>query len=583
MDGPEKAPVSASSGASARSTGLTAGLAVILEQARMIADEEEAKEVDRVLTRVADCRLRVMVVGEAKRGKSSLINALLGRPLLPTGVVPVTAVTTTTTITAGGPPAGQAIVTGLDGSHEVVDLDRLADFVTEHGNPGNARRVAEVTILVSVPSVWSFPVDLVDTPGIGSVHRHNTEDANRVLPTLDAAILVLGIDPPLTLAERELLDQVRELAVRVFVIVNKTDRHSPEEVAEALEYTRAVGGFEEDVTILACSARQAWDDPGFRAVASALHHYLTAAADSDAARALHGHALRVVEAMTQRRQVSVAVAELTATGQQHRIVSLRERLRALGEQGDQVSDRCATGLTRLRRALDQAATDATPAVAKRVTGRLENLWRDELSMLPVPDARERGLAAVDRLVTDEVEAWRREESKTIVTGLARIASDAERDIAAQAALARADISRTLDITLPATTETLELAPSDRFRYDYHRTPGWEPPLAGTLTRIGRRDRRRRRVRDALHADVPVMSDRQLGRARSDLANRLARSSRELSTAVHARYAVAVALFERQLSLAMAAWETDPVSRAELERQIRVLNALRDRVLRQSPP
>lgn len=78
-----------------------------------------------------------------------------------------------------------------------------------------------------------------------------------------------------------------------------------------------------------------------------------------------------------------------------------------------------------------------------------------------------------------------------------------------------------------------------------------------------------------------MTDRQLGRARSDLADRLARSSRELNTAVRARYAVTVALFERQLSLAMGAHEADPAARKDLERQIRVLTALRDRIL--TPP
>lgn len=190
---------------------------------------------------------------------------------------------------------------------------------------------------------------------------------------MDAAILVLGIDPPLTLAERGLLDQIRELALRVFVIVNKTDRHSPEEVAEALDFTRAAGASGPNLTVLACSARQARDDPGFRAVEAALHDYLAAAADSDALRALRGHVLRLVEAMHQRRQVREAVAELADTGQQHRIVSLRERLQALGEQGDQVSDRCAAGLTRLRRELDQAAADARPVLTQRVTRQLAPL------------------------------------------------------------------------------------------------------------------------------------------------------------------------------------------------------------------
>lgn len=47
--------------------------------------------------RLRAARLRVLVVGEAKRGKSTLVNALLGREVLPTGVTPLTALPTTVT------------------------------------------------------------------------------------------------------------------------------------------------------------------------------------------------------------------------------------------------------------------------------------------------------------------------------------------------------------------------------------------------------------------------------------------------------------------------------------------------------
>ena len=45
-------------------------------------------------TRFEEGRLRVAVIGQFKRGKSTLLNALLGAPLLPTGVTPVTAIST---------------------------------------------------------------------------------------------------------------------------------------------------------------------------------------------------------------------------------------------------------------------------------------------------------------------------------------------------------------------------------------------------------------------------------------------------------------------------------------------------------
>ncbi|MGB8382323.1 MAG: dynamin family protein, partial [Dermatophilaceae bacterium] len=80
------------------------GLAQILRQAHQVATDEEAERLHQLRDRLARQRLRVLVAGEAKRGKSTLINALLGRDLLPTGVLPLTAITTTVTLVADGEP-----------------------------------------------------------------------------------------------------------------------------------------------------------------------------------------------------------------------------------------------------------------------------------------------------------------------------------------------------------------------------------------------------------------------------------------------------------------------------------------------
>ena len=94
-----------------------------------------------LLDRLDAARLRVLVVGEAKRGKSTLVNALLGRDVLPSGVTPLTAVTTT--VRYGDDE--RAEVRFLDGHDEKHPLAVLLDLVTERGNPGNRRRIGGVT------------------------------------------------------------------------------------------------------------------------------------------------------------------------------------------------------------------------------------------------------------------------------------------------------------------------------------------------------------------------------------------------------------------------------------------------------
>jgi hypothetical protein len=87
--------------------------------------------------RLGAARLRVLVAGEAKRGKSTLVNALL-----PAGVTPVTAVATT--VRYGDDP--HAEVRFADGREEKQPVLALPDLVTERGNPGNRRRIAAVTV-----------------------------------------------------------------------------------------------------------------------------------------------------------------------------------------------------------------------------------------------------------------------------------------------------------------------------------------------------------------------------------------------------------------------------------------------------
>lgn len=94
------------------------------------------------VARVAQGHARVLVLGEAKRGKSTLVNALFGAPLLPTGALPLTSVTT---VVAVG-DATRAEVRYRGGEREDIALGAVAELVSEKGNPGNERGVDRVLV-----------------------------------------------------------------------------------------------------------------------------------------------------------------------------------------------------------------------------------------------------------------------------------------------------------------------------------------------------------------------------------------------------------------------------------------------------
>jgi GTPase SAR1 family protein len=225
--------------------------------------------------KLAGAGLYVAVVGEFKRGKTTLINALLGADLLPTGVLPVTAVPTL--VRFGRQP--RATLRLVDGSDMESDVGGLHEYLTEQENPGNRKGLREAVIDYPA-AVLEGGLILVDTPGTGSVHLHNTQAAMAFLPRVDVALLVLSVDAPLSDSEAGLLKDVATTAARIAICLNKVDRLTPDETREAVAFVRprvaALCGM-SDVTIFPVSARGADASSGLGALTAWLRDTVTAA------------------------------------------------------------------------------------------------------------------------------------------------------------------------------------------------------------------------------------------------------------------------------------------------------------------
>ena len=213
-----------------------------------------AQPLAALRAKVAEHAFNLVVAGEFKRGKSTVINALVGADLLPTGVVPLTSVVTL--LRYGDAPG--ATVVFENGETRAVPLDTLPDYVTEQGNPKNAKGVCEVAVIF--PAHWlKGGIRLVDTPGIGSVHRHNTEVTYQYLPQADAVIFVASVEQPVSSIELDFLADIRRYAGRVFCLLNKTDYLNDAELAESVAFaTQALReALDAPVPVFPVSARLA--------------------------------------------------------------------------------------------------------------------------------------------------------------------------------------------------------------------------------------------------------------------------------------------------------------------------------------
>jgi ribosome biogenesis GTPase A len=208
-------------------------------------------------------RFHLAVLGQFKRGKSTLLNALTGQPILPVGVVPLTA--TPTFIQFGeGPKIRVKYQNGrpedeFTGGSTAERSAYLAGCVTEKGNPQNRLGIAEVLVDLPAP-ILSGGVVLIDTPGIGSTYRHNTAATLNFLQQCDAALFLVSADPPVTEVELAFLRQVREKVPRLFFVLNKIDYLDEGELEEALAFYKVVlaqeVGLNSEFPVFCVSARR---------------------------------------------------------------------------------------------------------------------------------------------------------------------------------------------------------------------------------------------------------------------------------------------------------------------------------------
>jgi hypothetical protein len=207
----------------------------IAELANELGSERVREEAAGLVERMTEGRFYLACIGQFKRGKSTLLCALLGDRVLPTGVLPITAVPT---VVRHG-PTRSARVRFQGGTWVDIAPENLTQYVSEELNPENKKGVAGVEVF-SPSSLLAQGMCLVDTPGLGSVFAGNTAATQAFVPHIDAALVVLGADPPIAGEELALVEEVGKQVNDLLIVMNKADRTSDEDRWLAKSFTRKI-------------------------------------------------------------------------------------------------------------------------------------------------------------------------------------------------------------------------------------------------------------------------------------------------------------------------------------------------------
>ncbi|OPY76269.1 MAG: Bacterial dynamin-like protein [Syntrophorhabdus sp. PtaU1.Bin153] len=229
--------------------------AVIVDLVERICSKFRVTSLDR---QISACKtlftespdIDIAILGQFKAGKSSFINNLIGRDVLPVGVIPVT--TVITRLHYG--PREKAVITYFDGKTSQIELEAVDEYISELKNQANKKNVEVVDI--ELPSLEAYRgLRFVDTPGLGSVFKYNTEISEDWLPEVGCALVAISSDRPLSENDLNLIRELMDYTPRVVLLLSKVDLLSEEQQHEVVRFFKETlkREFNKDFQILTYS------------------------------------------------------------------------------------------------------------------------------------------------------------------------------------------------------------------------------------------------------------------------------------------------------------------------------------------
>lgn len=481
-----------------------------------------AERAGRLAERLATGRFHVSVVGEFKRGKSTLVNALLGSDVLPSGVLPLTAIATE--LSFGDPGA---TVVHLDGSQSRIGLHQLADYVTETRNPANERQVARVLVRLRSPILEPGLV-LVDTPGLGSIYLHD-EVARAAVLDADGAVLVLAADTPISEQERELVRLLAERQGPTFIVLNKADHLRLEERDEVRRFVVQVLadelGRKPDLHVIsaraALAARLSGAAPGedgleFAEFESAFVRFVTEHLVEARLVTARRELGRLGGAVRDGLALHAAALELDASAMAAKVSAFTEEVSRQRQAFDDERHLLARDVKALHDEVSAHLAEFATTAPTRWMARLEEVG----ATVPVRRLEGELRACVEQAVRAEFDTFREQEAGDAAARWQALAERFRARTQDRVNAVREAAAGLFAISLPTVEVPPVEAETERFFYLFCHLGTMGEPLSRLARRLLPASIVRRRLVERFRQELVREFDKHAGRARWDLGQRL---------------------------------------------------------------
>ncbi len=375
------------------------GLSVNLEEVLQLIGNlgkdfsREREMVVELKGRLSQGTFHLAVLGQFKRGKSTFLNALLGKEILPTSVVPLTAVPifirSDNSLSVKIYFDESSDEKEYSSKNEQDIMDALSEFVAEEKNPKNKKGVREAEVLVSA-DILSQGVVLIDTPGIGSTLRHNTEATLNFLPQCDAALFLISADPPITEVEVNFLKHLKGKVSRIFFIFNKVDYLDEDEREKVVSFIKQVlseqAGCVTEQTVFSVSAKQGlkarltedlflWNESGMGVVKEHLIDFCLAEKAAVIHEAVSHKAWNILDDIIMRIRLALRSLQMPLEELENRHKIFTESIQNIKKERVIVNDVLAGDSNRMHELLEEEAEN----LRKRARDYLEGIVRESIA------------------------------------------------------------------------------------------------------------------------------------------------------------------------------------------------------------
>lgn len=296
--------------------------------------------IDERLPRLEEERFNLVVLGEFNHGKTTFVNALLGKTVLPIGVTPTTAAIHH--LSWSDEPTAAAVA--KSGERTELGLDELKQFAVEGGQGEEIRHLD-----VGYPAdILKNRVNLVDTPGVNDLNLQRAEITYSYIPRSDAVIFLLDAGQILKESERIFIEErlLKQSRDKIFFVVNKLDLLTEPEREEALSYARKhLAAMVDEPVVFGVSSTMALLGEGERSGLPALVKRLSDFLGDERGRILLDNAINDAQRATASLQRHMVIRsrslELDEKELDRRISTVEEELRTRGRRVEELESRIA--------------------------------------------------------------------------------------------------------------------------------------------------------------------------------------------------------------------------------------------------